>query len=76
MENELAGKVRAVLEPLVGSVLANVSLDLECRRLGKTPETLAREDLSKFAANLEQQLRLVVGPEVARKAAVRVTAID
>ncbi|RJQ55993.1 MAG: hypothetical protein C4521_01345 [Actinobacteria bacterium] len=72
MESSIAGRISQVLSPLIGEVLTRVSLELESKRLGKTPETLAAEDLDEFAHNLEQQLRLVVGPEVAAKAAERV----
>jgi len=72
LESSIAGRISQVLSPLIGEVLTRVSLELESKRLGKTPETLAAEDLDEFAHNLEQQLRLVVGPEVAAKAAERV----
>jgi len=72
----LADKIRETLEPLVGAVLTDVSLDLESKRLGKTPDTLEQTDLLQFAANLENQLRLVVGPSVAHTAARKVAAIE
>lgn len=74
--NDIPEKIVAVLEPLIGEVLTQVSLDLESKRLGKTPETLTLDDLEAFGANLEEQLRLVVGPSVAAKAAKRVADIE
>ncbi len=76
MANDIARQIEAVLAPLIGAVLAGVSLELESKRIGKTPDTLEVKDVVTFAANLEQQLRLVVGPEVAAKAARHVAAID
>lgn len=76
MQNDIAAKIKAVLEPLVGEVLAEVSLELEAKRIGRSPGTLTSDDLPQFAANLETQLRLVVGPVVARRAANRVAEID
>lgn len=76
MSSDIAAKITAVLAPLVGRVLADVSLDLESKRLGKTAETLALEDLDQFSVSLEQRLRLMVGPDLAKKAARAVAAIQ
>ncbi len=75
MSDSLSDEITRVLSPLVGEVLTRVSLDLESQRLGKTPETLTREDLAVFAANLQRQLRLFVGPEVAATAGKRVASL-
>lgn len=72
MPNVLAERIEETLRPIVGSVLATVSVDLETRRVGKTPETVSREDLATIADNLVDQLRLVVGRDLAEAAASRV----
>jgi hypothetical protein len=72
MPNVLAGRIEETLRPIVGSVLASVSLDLETRRIGKTPDTITRADLDVIAGNLMSQLRLVVGGDLAAAAAQRV----
>lgn len=68
-------KVTSVLEPIVGGVLASVSVDLEAKRLGKTAETITLLDLPTMAENLSSQLRLVVGPDLAQAAGRRVREI-
>ena len=68
----LAEAIEDALNPIVGLVMARVTVDLESKRLGKTPETLTREDLHAFADNVAQQLRLVLGEDVANAAAQRV----
>ncbi|GAV32117.1 hypothetical protein emb_1d0755 [Coriobacteriaceae bacterium EMTCatB1] len=68
----LAERIEEVLRPVVGTVLATVSVELESKRIGKTPDTITRLDLPDIADNLAQQLRLVVGPELAQAAAARV----
>ena len=68
----LAAAIEDALNPIVGLVMARVTVDLESKRLGKTPETLSREDLPEFADNVAQQLRLVLGEDVANAAAARV----
>lgn len=72
MSNLVAERVEAVLTPIVGSVLASVSVDLETRRIGKDRDTLTTFDLPVMAENLGTQLRLVVGAEVAAAAAQKV----
>ena len=72
MPNVLAERIEETLRPVVGTVLASVSVDLEARRIGKTPDTITRGDLDAIAANLSAQLRLVVGPDLATAAAQKV----
>lgn len=72
MPNVLADRIEETLRPIVGTVLASVSVDLESRRIGKDPDTITRGDLDRIADNLSEQLRLVVGPTLATAAAQRV----
>ncbi len=72
MSNLLAQRIEETIVPIVGAVLANISIDLEAKRIGKTSDTLMRADLPTIAENLEQQLAMVVGPELAAIAAQRV----
>jgi hypothetical protein len=72
MPNVLAERIEETLRPIVGTVLASVSVDLESRRIGKTPETITRMDLDDIASNLTSQLRLVVGNDLASAAAQKV----
>lgn len=73
--NPLAERIEDTLRPIIGTVLASVSVDLETRRVGKTPETVEREDLPAIAENLVGQLRLVVGKDLAEAAAMRVRSL-
>lgn len=72
VSNLLAERIEEVLRPIVGTVLATVSVDLESKRIGKSPDSISRLDLPDIADNLSQQLRLVVGPDLAGAAAQRV----
>lgn len=72
MANGLATSIEETLRPVIGSVLAAVSVDVESKRIGKTPETLEPRDLPPIADNLMAALRLVVGQEMAEAAADRV----
>ncbi|MHB1341825.1 MAG: hypothetical protein ACYCX5_08705 [Coriobacteriia bacterium] len=68
----MAQRIEEVIRPIVGTVLAAVSVDLESKRIGKDPDTITRQDLPDIADNLAMQLRLVVGPDLAGAAAQKV----
>lgn len=72
MGNVLASRIEETLRPIVGTVLASVSVDLESRRIGKNPDSITRLDLESIADNLVSQLRLVIGEDLARAAATKV----
>ncbi|MCL5887220.1 MAG: hypothetical protein M1617_02820 [Actinobacteria bacterium] len=75
MPNLLAERVEETLRPVIGTVLATVSVDVESKRIGKTVDTLERADLPVIAENLTTALRLVVGQELAEAAAKKVREI-
>lgn len=72
MPNALAIQVEETLRPVIGSVLATVSVDVESKRLGKTPDTLDHSDLTQMSENLVSALNLVVGRALAESAARKV----
>ena len=75
MANELAQSIEQTLGPLVGVVLASVSVDLETKRIGKDPDSVNVLDLPAIADNLAVQLRLLVGREMAEAAAQQVRSL-
>lgn len=72
MPNLLATRVEETLRPVIGTVLASVSVDVESRRIGKTPDTIDFADLPTIADNLMSALHLVVGNDMASAAARKV----
>jgi hypothetical protein len=72
MANLLAQRIEETLRPVIGTVLATVSVDVEAKRIGKTVDTIDREDLDAISDNLVEALRLVVGQDLAQAAAARV----
>lgn len=72
MSNLLAQRVEETLRPVIGTVLAAVSVDVESKRIGKDPDTIDRGDLVPIADNLVNALRLVVGQDMADAAAQKV----
>lgn len=72
MPNLLAQRIEETLRPVIGTVLASVSVDVESKRIGKTPDTIERSDLGDIADNLVSALRLVLGQDMAEAAARKV----
>lgn len=72
MPNVLAERIEETLRPVLGTVLASVSVDVEAKRIGKTTDTIDRTDLPRISENLTAALRLVVGQEMAVIAARKV----
>lgn len=72
MANLLASRVEETLRPVIGAVLASVSVDVESRRIGKTSDTIEFADLPTIADNLVGALHLVVGNDMAQAAARKV----
>jgi hypothetical protein len=70
--NVLANRVEETLRPVIGTVLASVSVDVESRRIGKSPDTIDYADLPIIADNLVTALHLVVGGDMAQAAARKV----
>lgn len=72
MPNVLAQRIEETLRPVIGTVLATVSVDVEAKRLGKDPDSIVRSDVPFIAENLVSALRLLVGQELAEAASRRV----
>lgn len=72
MANLLGQRIEETLRPVIGTVMATVSLDVETKRLGKSADTIDRSDLTTLADNLRDALRLVVGQDLAEAAATKV----
>lgn len=70
--NLLATRIEETLRPVIGTVLATVSVDVESKRIGKNPDTIDRADLHLISANLVTALRLVVGQDLAEAASRKV----
>ena len=76
MSNLLATRIEETLRPVIGTVLATVSVDVESKRIGKNPDTIDRADLPLISANLVSALRLVVGQEMAEAASRKVRELS
>lgn len=68
----LVEQVHQLLDPLIGEIMARSTLSVNCAKLGKTPETLAPEDMRTLAYNLSKGLVFFVGSEKAAQIAERI----
>ena len=75
MDESVARQISSAIEPLVGSVLAKVTVDLEAQRLGKNVEDISFGDIPALSMALEQHLVSFVGRDLAEAAATRVREI-
>lgn len=75
MADSLSLKICEAITPLLGSVLANVTVDVEARRLGKEPAALDHTDLAPLSLAIERHLVSFVGPDLAQAAAAKVREV-
>lgn len=75
MADTLAARICSAITPLLGSVLASVTVDVEARRLGKEPDALEASDLAPLSLAVERHLISFVGPDLAQAAAARVREV-
>lgn len=76
VEEDVSQQVTAALAPLVGTVLAGVTVQVEATRLGKSTATLDYADLGELSTSIERHLVSFVGPKVAQAAATRVRELS
>ena len=65
-ENILAKKIESLLTPLLGSIMATVTIKIQCEKIGVTPDTLSIPDLAKIGNVIEKALIVFVGSSKAR----------
>lgn len=68
-------KIADALEPLVGPVLARVTVEVEARRLSKEPTDLTYDDIVPMSVAIERHLVNFVGRTVAEAAATKVREV-
>lgn len=65
-ENILAKKIETLLIPLLGSIMASVTVKIQCEKIGVTPDSLSIPDLPKIGDAIERALIVFVGSSKAR----------
>ncbi len=70
--NTYTQQIFSVLSPLVGEFMAKGVLKSQVQRIGKSEETITKEDLIHLADGISKGLVVFVGTEVAQKVAAKI----
>jgi hypothetical protein len=68
-ENKLSKRIEIVLTPLLGTIMAAVTVKIQCEKIGVTPDTLSIPDLPRLADAIEKALVVFVGSSKAKDVA-------
>lgn len=74
-ENKLSKRIEIVLTPLLGTLMASITVKMQCEKIGVTPETLSIPDLPKLGTAIEKALVVFVGSAKARDVAGSIKTI-
>ena len=69
-------KILCILEPKVGSALAQSALRIKCKKLGIAPEHIAAENIPVLADDLYEPLRIFAGDEFAKGLVAKIKAVS
>jgi len=70
--NTYAQQIFSLLSPLVGEFMAKGVLKSQAQRIGKTEETIVKDDLAHLADDISKGLVVFVGTDVAQKVAAKI----
>jgi len=70
--NTYAQQIFSVLSPLVGEFMAKGVLKSQVQRIGKSEETITKDDLLHLADGISKGLVVFVGTDVAQKVAAKI----
>ncbi len=75
VENKLVKRIEIVLTPLLGTLMASITVKMQCEKIGVTPETLSIPDLPKLGNAIEKALIVFVGSSKAKDVASSIKTI-
>ena len=70
--NTYAQQIFNLLSPLDGYFMAKGVLKSQVQRLGKTEESITKEDLPRLADDISKGLVVFIGTDVAQKVAAKI----
>jgi hypothetical protein len=70
--NELTNRIFTLLTPLLGRVMSDATLKVQCKKIGASLDTLRGSDLPVFSRNLEMGLVIFVGSDKAKEISSRI----
>ena len=70
--NVLANEIYELLTPLLGTMMSDATLKVQCKKIGVTIDALSASNLPAFAKNLEMGLVIFVGSDKAKEISSRI----
>ena len=74
-ENKLVKRIEILLTPLLGVIMASVTVKIQCEKIGVNPDILSIPDLPKLGDAIEKALVVFVGSSKARDVAGSIKTI-
>lgn len=71
MPNELANKIIDVIEVFMGKIVAQATVKTKCAMIGKTLDTIERNDLDKLAECVAEAMKSFGKDDVAIRNAIK-----
>jgi len=65
--NQISDDIAQVLAPVIGSGLAISMVNMQCKKMGISPDLLSINQLDDFTNMIYGPLELFAGPEIAEK---------
>ncbi|MDD5066618.1 MAG: hypothetical protein PHF84_06180 [bacterium] len=76
MSNPICEKIIDLLTPNLGKNMAIATLDVQTQKIGKTSDTLSRQDLFSLSEKIKTGIKIFVGTEKANEIAAKITNIN
>ena len=74
-ENKLVKRIEILLTPLLGAIMASVTVKIQCEKIGTSSDTLSIPDLPKLGDAIEKALVVFVGSKKAHEVAGSIKTI-
>ncbi|MDD5131162.1 MAG: hypothetical protein PHH44_00700 [bacterium] len=74
-ENKLVKRIEILLTPLLGAIMASVTVKIQCEKIGTNSNSLSIPDLPKLGDAIEKALIVFVGTQKAREVSSSIKTI-
>ena len=74
--NRIAEEIAEILAPVIGSGLAISTVNMQCKKMGISPDLLSIDDLDAFADKIHIPLELFAGARISEKLADEIRKIQ
>ena len=69
---DYAGEVIKMLSPVIGSGLASSSVNIQCKKMGVTPQEITSENINEFATRIEKIIQIFAGERIASDISLKI----